>query len=89
MPSKLYAVRDCATGFYLPPVIGESDNGMIRSFGDAVTSGKDTPLAQHPEDYTLCLIGEFDRETGKLFSTDIVILAHGSDFVSRKESPNA
>lgn len=83
MVVNMYAVRDTLAGIYMPPVLGDSDAAMIRSFGDAVTKG-DTPISAHPEDYTLEKIGSFDKESGMVVSCPIHVLCHGSDFMKDK-----
>lgn len=81
MKHKLYCVKDTLLGRHLPPVLGDSDAGMTRSYGDAVLKG-DSDLSLHPEDFCLVCIGEFDDSTGALipYSTPVVV-CHASDFV--------
>lgn len=79
MPAKLYSVKDILAGVCMPPVIFDNDRAAIRAFGDAVTKG-DTPLSQHPSDFVIMYIGDFDREHGVLTPADTVVLAHGEDF---------
>ena len=83
MKSNVYAVRDNLCGFYLPPTIGDNDAAMVRAFGDVATKGG-TPIGDHPEDYTLEKIGEFDNESGVLVALPTPqVLCHASDFVKK------
>lgn len=84
MKVKLYSVRDTLVGNYLPLVQCDSDAKMIRDFGDLVNKGN-TPISDHPEDYVLEFVGEFDVITGEITDCPCRVLAHASDFV-KKES---
>lgn len=80
---KLYAVHDTLAGLYLPPLVADTDAVVIRDFGDAVRKGN-TPISEHPEDYTLEFIGEYDRETGSIVGVSPRVVCHASDF-SKKD----
>lgn len=81
MPTNIYSVRDNLCGIYMPPTVGDNDNAMVRAFGDVATK-PGTPIGDHPEDYTLERLGEFDKVTGKIVTLPTpVVLCHASDFV--------
>lgn len=87
MKHNVYCVKDTLVGLCMPPVTGDSDPAMIRSFGDSVLKG-DTPISAHPEDYCLLKVGQFDSEFGLLIPYDApVVLCHASDF-KKKEVTN-
>lgn len=80
MPTlKIYTIRDAKAECYLAPFTFRTDGEAIRAFGDSVADGK-TQLSQHPEDYYLLRVGEFDVEKGVLTSCPPVSLASALDF---------
>ncbi len=81
---KLYAVHDTLAGLYLPPTVADTDAVITRDFGDAVRKGG-TPISEHPEDYTLECIGEYDRETGVIVGSSPRVICHACDF-SKKDN---
>lgn len=83
MVVKLYAVHDTLAGLYLPPCCGDTDAVMIREFGDVIRKG-DTPICQHPEDYCLECIGEYDREKGVIVPISPRVVCHAVDFSVKK-----
>jgi len=66
---KLFAVRDKKAQYFLKPFFARNEGEASRSFVDACHDTQ-TPLAHHPEDYDLYLIGGFDDETGSLKPAD-------------------
>lgn len=56
---KIFTVFDSKAEAYLPPFFLGSTGLAIRSFTDTV-NGTDNNIAQHPEDYTLFELGEYD-----------------------------
>ena len=80
MRTKLYCVRDTLAGIYGPPAMSDNDATMIRDFGDIVRKGNNQ-ISEHPSDFVLVCIGEYDRETGALIPCDVRVLAHATDFV--------
>ncbi len=81
---KLYSIRDTKVGNFNPPVRMDNDAAAVRSFGDLVTAtDKPTLFSQHPADFALCYIGDFDVEKGVLIPAEggFRSLAMGSDFI--------
>lgn len=62
MKLMIYAVRDNAVGAFLRPFFMQANGQAIRAFSDEVNG--DSPMAKHPEDYSLWSIGAFDEATG-------------------------
>jgi hypothetical protein len=58
----LYALYDTKAETYLPIIEGKSDAHAIRTIADAMAKG--LPVAEHPEDYALWKICEYDNLTG-------------------------
>jgi len=67
MKLKIFSVFDAPVGAYLQPFFCRSNGEAIRSFQDACNDGK-TQFAQHPNDYTLFYLGEWD-DTGGVLDT--------------------
>lgn len=63
---KIVAIRDIKADLWFNPTIVQTLGGAIRAFGDecAKPPGDNNPLAQHPEDYELYHLGEWDETQG-------------------------
>lgn len=78
---KVFSVRDVKVEAYLPPFTMRSKGEALRGFADAVSS-KDSALGQHPEDFVLFYLGEFDELTCKFDLTSApVAMGTGVDFL--------
>jgi hypothetical protein len=64
---KVYSVFDIKAAVYHRPMFLDTHGLAIRSFEDACRA-EGSPLAQHPEDYSLWYIGDFDEATGVMQS---------------------
>lgn len=63
------AVRDRQLDAFMRPFTAATRGQAIRAFTDEVNrQGSD--IGQHPEDYELYELGQFDDDTGKLTSAD-------------------
>lgn len=58
----LYALYDCKAETYLPIIEAKSDAHAIRLIADAMSKG--LPVAEHPEDYALWKICDYDNLNG-------------------------
>lgn len=85
MRLHIYSVFDTASGTFQRPIFAISDGQMIRSFVD-ISVAADHPVGQHPEDYALYKIGEFDDENGVIKPVDRVVLITGIEAVARARS---
>lgn len=63
MKTKIYSIFDVKVGAYNFPFTMRSNGEALRAFADMANSG-DTKIGQHPEDYLLYAVGEFDDERG-------------------------
>lgn len=70
----LFAVRDNKAGFFLPPFLLISEGEAIRAFEEA-TLNSQSPICQHPEDYTLYSLGSFDEISGEIVAQPISLVA--------------
>lgn len=78
MRLPLFTVYDSKAEAYLRPFMAQSNATALRSFGDAVSEDT-SPMALHPEDYTLFVCGVFDELTGKVEGQVPMSLANGLD----------
>lgn len=62
-----YAIFDSCSKAFLPPFFLRNDAQAIRAFSDCVNS-KNHQFNEHPEDYTLFLMGTFCDSTGEFLS---------------------
>lgn len=76
------AVYDAASCAFMPPFCVQREGIAIRAFTDAVNS-RNHPLSEHPEDYTLYLIGEFNDTTGEFTNSHHQKLQTGLGVVRR------
>lgn len=67
---KIFAIRDRATDSFGNPMFLVSTGQAIRSFTDEVNRAeKDNQLYQHPDDFDLYMLGEYDTSTAS-FTTN-------------------
>lgn len=81
MSKVIVAVRDLKASAFLHPHFQVSTGVAVRSFSDAVAD-KSSMISQHPADYQLFKVGEFDDVTGLI--TPILVpelLASAIEFV--------
>jgi hypothetical protein len=87
MKQGLYAIFDRASGVYDGPLRGQADGVVVRQFCDMAVGGEH-PVAQHPEDFTLFKIGEFNDGTGELVPMIPEKLINGSEAVAQSRKVN-
>lgn len=74
----MVSVYDSKAESWSFPAQADNKASAIRMFGDLVRDGR-TLVGQHPEDFGLWIVGEFDTETGTIL-TQMSHLANGNDF---------
>jgi len=82
MKLKVCAVWDAAVQAFNKPMFVMHTAAAVRAFGDMVNASDDNPLAMHPEDYELHLVGEWDEESGVFDNIEgdkDVVLVRGKD----------
>lgn len=80
MRYKVLAIRDRAADVFGQPIFVPSLGGAIRSFSDEVNrKAEGNALNQHPEDFDLYLLGEFDDATGEFLQQKPAQCAIGKD----------
>lgn len=74
---KIYSIKDLKANIYNTPFFQQSDVHAFRAFNAECNRAVDTNMMYlYPEEFALCYMGEFNEETGILFS-DIKQLAIG------------
>lgn len=82
MRYKIVAVRDRAADVFGQPFFVPSIGGAIRSFGDEVNrKDSNNAFSQHPEDFDLYLLGEYDDNDGSFATVAPKQVAVGKDLV--------
>lgn len=71
---QMFAVRDNKAGYFLPPFLMTTEGEALRAFEEAIANSQ-LPLGQHPEDYVLYSIGDFDEISGTVNSSPVSIIA--------------
>lgn len=81
----LFGILDVKAETFFPPFCANNKFEALRMFGDLLT-GQDSRLAQHPEDYRLYTMGEYDRTTGHItaYATGPVLVEEGLALVTPK-----
>lgn len=80
MKCKVFCIRDKMAEAAMKPLFMENENIAKRSFMDSLTAA-DSPWSEHPEDYTLFLIGEWDDEIMQLLSHEPVRVMDGVEAI--------
>lgn len=65
MKKQVFSVYDSKAEVFHQPMFLNTIGEATRNFEDACRQ-EDSPMASHPEDYTLFHIGEFDSDKGLL-----------------------
>lgn len=85
MKHYIVAIQDRAMQAYNRPFYVPALGAAMRSFTDETNrAAQDNQMYQHPEDFELWLLGEFEDTNGQFTQTDVRCLARGKD-VSTKE----
>lgn len=88
----LVSVYDSKATTYTPPHPSQTKETAIREFSTLVNDGGKTMISQHPEDYSLFVVGEWfervplegNKTTAKLVaSPSFECLAQGIDLVKK------
>jgi len=90
---KIFAIRDRAIAAYAQPMFLQTTEQAIRLFKDEVNRpATDNPLYQHPEDFELFQLGEYDTNTAQFTNEtprQVAIgsqLAHGPKQIDREQT---
>lgn len=64
---EVYSIRDAKAEYFNTPFFQKTKGEAIRNFSNAVNDEK-TQLNQHPEDFDLWKIGQWDDQKGQIVS---------------------
>jgi len=88
MIHSIFSIHDAKASAFLPPFILPRVEMAQRVFSDCVNS-EDHQFGQHPEDYTLFHMGNFDDETGEIHpKTTPTSLGLGLEYRKKLDSEN-
>lgn len=74
----VYAVKDIKAEEFGQLIQNEKGEGaMCREFNDAIKNDKSGVMKEHPEDFELWKVGNFNKKTGE-YTEDLVLLATGT-----------
>lgn len=65
MKLKIYSLRDQKTDAFMNPIAMQTTGQLLRMLSDEVNK-QDSLVGQHPEDFELFEVGEYDTQTGTL-----------------------
>ncbi len=85
MKLNSYIIFDSAPCVYHPPIFMQSDAEAMRFFDDQCVRAE-SPIAAHPEHYTLFRNGTFDQQTGKLAAETPTSLATATARVAAQQT---
>ena len=77
MRNQIFTIYDVKAKAYITPFVLPNDGMAIRTF-QTCANDLNHAFGQHPEDYVLYRIGEFDSDTGELIndkSPELIIKA--------------
>ena len=82
MKLYVFTIFDSAAGAYLRPFLLRSNGEAMRTFQNECMNA-DSPLSQHPEDYSLYRIGSYDDNKGELYPEDRFCLATAMEVIAQ------
>lgn len=85
MKLKMFSIYDAKAEAYMRPFFAPTNAAAIRSITDAANDNTH-PIGQHPEDYSLFVIAEFDESNAKLEVTSPMILGVCHEFVTQLDA---
>ena len=77
----MFCVVDAKTGVYSHPFYEVTRGSAVRAFTDTVHT-KDHPFNRHPEDYSLCYLGQYDDSNATIVSGVPEIIATAINVIS-------
>lgn len=80
-----YAIYDKAVAAYLHPFKAQRDAEALRMFGDLLKG--DSPVSQHPEDYALFRLAEWEDTTGEFKPSPALHLANAHELQAQQATP--
>lgn len=84
MEYGLFSIYDKKLCAYMQPYFSANTATALRAFSDACKD-TETMLAQHPEDFQLCKIGDYDDQTGNIEGHPVISIMEASSDAELKE----
>lgn len=75
---QIFSVYDSAVQAYFRPFFFTKQQEAVRAFADLSNDPK-THVHNHPQDFSLFVIGEFDDATGEVKPVQAICLAKGHE----------
>lgn len=84
----LISVLDTKAHFFTAPITARTEGEAIRIFTDGINDPQSS-LSQHPDDYQLYLIAQFDEQDGVVSPQTPPRLLIAGNAVERKQQPRS
>lgn len=84
MKLAIYSIYDTAAKAYTRPFFLQNDGLAIRAFQDQVNAQEANNISEHPDQFTLFKLGEFDDLSGDILDTANESLGNGTQYVVNK-----
>ena len=84
MKHRMYSVYDAKAEMHNTPMFVSTEAFAIRNFAD-VCNNPQHPMGQHPEDYHLYFLGEYDDDTGTINQDVIKQVCNGLALVKQED----
>ena len=85
MKLNVYSIYDDTAKAYTQPFFMKNHGEAVRLFADEVNGSRDIPIKNHPEQFTLYYIGEWDNNSGNLELRDHQSLGKGIAYKQEEE----
>ncbi len=85
MKTQIYSIFDTAAGVYQKPIFARADGEIMREFQNICTD-VEHPCGQHPEDYSLIRLGNFNDQNGLVANEENECLCTGLEMVAAARS---
>lgn len=88
MQDKIYTIFDTKLEIFYSPFVMRTDEAAIRAFADIVNRGE-SDISNHPEDFTLFQIGDWDKETAKITMLEAMHSLTNGMYLKNKDDESA
>lgn len=83
----MFAIRDSAAETFHPPFCARATGQATRDFTAQVNrQAPDNPLYQHPDDFELYRVGEYNDATGEIKPQPPALILRGKDTITNPHS---
>ncbi len=85
MKTNIYSIYDTASGIYQKIIQARADGEVMREFQN-MCDDESHPVGQHPEDYSIFRLGQFNDQDGFITNDDNECLSTGLEMVALSRS---